>query len=74
MKLTKQQIRDMNIREYYILIDGCNDDHLCRATDIRDIEECAREYDDECDGEWDPICVIYNRDTKKCEFFDDWSY
>ena len=52
----------MNIREYYILIDGCNDDLLCRATDIRDIEE------------WDPICVIYNMDRKKCEFFDDWSY
>lgn len=68
MKLTKQQIKDMNIKEYYILIDGCNDDYLCRATDIRDIEECAREYDDECDGEWDPICVIYNRDTKSVSF------
>ena len=53
MKLTIQQIKDMN---------------------IRDIEEYAREYDDECDGVWDPICVICNRDTKKCEFFDDWSY
>lgn len=74
MKLTKQQIKDMNIRDYYILFDGCNNDRLCRATDIEDIKDVAREYDDECDGEWDPICLIYNRDTKKCTPFDDWCY
>lgn len=74
MKVTKEQIKEMNIREYYVLYDGYNDDCLCRATNIEDIKDAAREYHDECDGEWDPICLIYNRDTKKCTLFDDWCY
>ena len=74
MKLTKQQIKDLNIREYYILIDECNDDKLVRCTEISDVQEVAREYDEECDGEWMPLLLIYNRDSKQYTIFDDWNY
>lgn len=74
MKLTKQQIKDLNIREYYILIDECNDDKLVRCTEISDVQEVAREYDEECDGEWMPLLLIYNRDNKQYTIYDDWNY
>lgn len=74
MKVTKQEIKEKNIREYYILFDGCNDDDIARFTELDDVKVIAREYDEECDGEWYPILLKYNRDIKKSVEVEDWSY
>lgn len=74
MTLTKEEIRNRNIKRYYILFDGCNDDKLGRFETLDDVVEYARIYDEECDGEWNPLLFIYDRDTKKMEFFDEWNY
>lgn len=74
MKVTKQEIKERNIREYYILIDGLNNDWIARFTDLKDVKKLAREYDEECDGEWEPILVKFNKDTKKSVYIEDWSY
>ncbi len=75
MTLTKQEIKERNIRKYYILIDGYNDDKIARCETIEDVINEARKYDQEIDGgEWDPVCVLWDRDTKSGTYFDDWSY
>lgn len=70
-----REIKERNIRKYYILIDGYNYDKIARCETIDDISKEARLYDDEVDGcEWNPICVLWNRDTKLGTYIDDWTY
>ena len=74
MKVSKQEIKERNIREYFILMDGMNGDKFARFTDKKDVKKLAREYDEECDGEWMPVLFKYSRDTKEYTLIDDWSY
>lgn len=74
MFVTKQQIKKQNVNKYYMLVDGCNDDIIARFTEIDDVKEIARKYDDECDGEWDPVLLLKDRENGTIEYIDDWCY
>ena len=74
MNLTKTQIKEMYLKEYYILIDGVNDDKIARCKTLKEIKQEARKYDKECDGEWEPVLVLYSRNEKRGKYIEDWTY
>lgn len=74
MFITKQQIKKENVKKYYMLIDGVNDDIIARFTDLNDVKKIAREYDEDCDGEWDPVLLLKDRENGTIEYIEDWSY
>lgn len=74
MFVTKQQIKKQNVNKYYMLVDGFNDDIIARFTEIDDVKEIARKYDDECDGVWDPVLLLKDRENGTIEYIDDWCY
>lgn len=74
MMLTKQYIKDNNIKEYYICVDGMNNDKFARCETMKDVKKAMRDYDKECDGDFEPLLFKYNRETKSMEYIEDWSY
>lgn len=79
--MTKEQIQEFKrmcnekgIEEYYILIDGMNDDKFARCLNMREVKKEFRKYHNECDGDFEPILIKYNRKTKNGCYITDFTY
>lgn len=75
--MTKEEIKQKGITEYYLLIDGMNDDIVSRTDTMQQIKKDARLYDNECDGEWEPILFKVDLNKEKGHrktYIDEWCY
>lgn len=61
----------MKIKGIYTIIDGQNDDIVYDGDSACEALEAYNEYDEECEGDWDPIQLKRGKDMSDTVFLMD---